>query len=253
MSTEEPAGRIGPYRLSRKIGRGNMGTVYEGLDADGRRLAIKVLTGELAVHEELVERFRREAMAAANFQHPNITSVVRTSANTTHWWFDWETRGFFPFSLPVTMDPLTTMEYTSACSEDSSAIAGCRDGYIRRFHRYHYQDSGANEIESVVDYGPIAMGRVMGDQQGVLAEITGELGADSAPVDFAVRGGLSGEDAYSATADYSATWSEAGVNYSQHPRVGGAAGFVRLTNQTTRPWSVENVRVRLQPMGKNRR
>jgi eukaryotic-like serine/threonine-protein kinase len=76
LSTEEPAGNIGPYRLARKIGRGSMGTVYEGLDANGRRLAIKVLTGELAVHEELVERFRREAMAAANFQHPNITSVV---------------------------------------------------------------------------------------------------------------------------------------------------------------------------------
>src|SRR5262245_21626824 len=53
-----------------------MGTVYEGLDASGRRLAVKVLTGDLAVHDELVERFRREAMAAANFQHPNITSVV---------------------------------------------------------------------------------------------------------------------------------------------------------------------------------
>src|SRR5262249_4878210 len=76
VSTEETEGTIGRYRLTRKIGRGSMGTVYEGLDESGRRLAVKVLTGELAVHDELVERFRREAMEASNFQHPNITSVV---------------------------------------------------------------------------------------------------------------------------------------------------------------------------------
>jgi serine/threonine protein kinase len=76
VSTEGTEGTIGRYRLTRKIGRGSMGTVYEGLDESGRRLAVKVLTGELAVHEELVERFRREAMEASNFQHPNITSVV---------------------------------------------------------------------------------------------------------------------------------------------------------------------------------
>jgi eukaryotic-like serine/threonine-protein kinase len=53
-----------------------MGTVYEGVDPAGQRFAIKVLTGELAVHEEMVERFRREAVSAAHLNHPNITKVA---------------------------------------------------------------------------------------------------------------------------------------------------------------------------------
>jgi serine/threonine-protein kinase len=66
---------IGGYRLVRRLGRGAMGVVYEGVDAEERRVAVKVLSGELATSEEFVERFRREATAAAEFDHPNITRV----------------------------------------------------------------------------------------------------------------------------------------------------------------------------------
>jgi len=67
---------IASYRLLRRIGRGSMGTVYEAVNPQGQRLAVKVLAGELSGDPELVERFRREAMAAANLPHPNITSVL---------------------------------------------------------------------------------------------------------------------------------------------------------------------------------
>ncbi len=76
MSNATDEGTIGSYRLIRRIGKGNMGVVYEGVDVSGRHLALKVLSGELAKDPELVERFRREAMAAARLPHPNITSVV---------------------------------------------------------------------------------------------------------------------------------------------------------------------------------
>jgi serine/threonine protein kinase len=76
MSTEPPIGAIARYRLIRRIGRGSMGTVYEGLDGAGQRVAVKVLSGDMAHNPELVERFRREAMAASQLHHPNITGVV---------------------------------------------------------------------------------------------------------------------------------------------------------------------------------
>jgi eukaryotic-like serine/threonine-protein kinase len=75
--SEPDGGTIGSYHLVRKIGRGGMGTVYEGVNsATGERVAVKLLTGELSSQEDLVERFRREALSVAHMRHPNITSVL---------------------------------------------------------------------------------------------------------------------------------------------------------------------------------
>jgi serine/threonine-protein kinase len=53
-----------------------MGTVYQAVDTQsGQTVALKVMAGELAGDPELMERFRREAMAAADLNHPNITRV----------------------------------------------------------------------------------------------------------------------------------------------------------------------------------
>ena len=62
--------------LSKRIGRGGMADVFLGRDRLlDRQVAIKVLFPEFAVDPNFVERFRREAQAAANLSHPNIVSV----------------------------------------------------------------------------------------------------------------------------------------------------------------------------------
>ena len=64
------------YELSKRIGRGGMADVFLGRDRLlDRQVAIKVLFPEFAVDPNFVERFRREAQAAANLSHPNIVSV----------------------------------------------------------------------------------------------------------------------------------------------------------------------------------
>ena len=64
------------YRQVRRIASGGMGTVYEGVDERlGRRVAIKFLKEEYAEDPLLVERFGREARAAASLDHPNIAQV----------------------------------------------------------------------------------------------------------------------------------------------------------------------------------
>ena len=64
------------YRQVRRIASGGMGTVYEGVDERlGRRVAIKLLKEEYAEDPLLVERFGREARAAASLDHPNIAQV----------------------------------------------------------------------------------------------------------------------------------------------------------------------------------
>jgi serine/threonine-protein kinase len=66
----------GRYELTHLIARGGMAQVYRARDRQlDRPVALKVLFPELSVDRSFVERFRREAQAAANLSHPNIVPV----------------------------------------------------------------------------------------------------------------------------------------------------------------------------------
>jgi serine/threonine protein kinase/tetratricopeptide (TPR) repeat protein len=68
--------QLGEYRLLREVGRGGMGVVYEALQESlGRHVALKVLPFNRMVQPEHLERFRREARAAARLHHTNIVPV----------------------------------------------------------------------------------------------------------------------------------------------------------------------------------
>ena len=66
----------GRYRIVRRIGSGGMADVYLCEDTHlGREVALKVLHRRFAQDAEFVERFRREASAAAGLQHPHVVGV----------------------------------------------------------------------------------------------------------------------------------------------------------------------------------
>jgi Tol biopolymer transport system component len=68
--------RLGKYEIKAEIGRGGMGSVYLGYDPLlDRQVAVKVLAPHLVWDHEFVERFLREARAAARLKHPNIVTV----------------------------------------------------------------------------------------------------------------------------------------------------------------------------------
>ena len=73
---ETPRIYSGRYELTHLIARGGMAQVYRAMDRQLERpVALKVLFPELSVDRTFVERFRREAQAAANLSHPNIVPV----------------------------------------------------------------------------------------------------------------------------------------------------------------------------------
>jgi eukaryotic-like serine/threonine-protein kinase len=66
----------GRYRIVRRIGSGGMADVYCAQDEHlGREVALKVLHRRFAQDAEFVERFRREASAAAGLQHAHVVGV----------------------------------------------------------------------------------------------------------------------------------------------------------------------------------
>jgi beta-lactam-binding protein with PASTA domain/predicted Ser/Thr protein kinase len=66
----------GRYTLVHRLGSGGMADVWRAEDAGlGREVALKVLHENFARDAEFVERFRREASAAAKLQHPNVVAV----------------------------------------------------------------------------------------------------------------------------------------------------------------------------------
>jgi len=76
----EAGDKLGKYEIRGTLGRGAMGTVYDGWDPlIARRVAIKTVPllhdGDDAEAEEKLARFRREAQAAGRLQHPNIVGV----------------------------------------------------------------------------------------------------------------------------------------------------------------------------------
>lgn len=67
------------YVLEERVAEGGMATVWRARDdVLARVVAVKILHGRLASDESFLERFRREALAAARLAHPNIVAIYDT-------------------------------------------------------------------------------------------------------------------------------------------------------------------------------
>jgi serine/threonine protein kinase len=68
--------KLGPYEIQSPLGAGGMGEVYRATDTKlGRDVALKVLPAEMAHDPERLGRFRCEAKALAQLDHPNIVTI----------------------------------------------------------------------------------------------------------------------------------------------------------------------------------
>jgi serine/threonine protein kinase len=77
--TDLTGARLGDFEILRELGRGGMGVVFEARQISlNRKVALKVLSGGLGLTGKGVQRFQREAEAAAKLHHTNVVPVYAT-------------------------------------------------------------------------------------------------------------------------------------------------------------------------------
>jgi len=77
--------QLGDFRVVRELGRGGMAVVYEAEQLSlRRRVALKVLRNHLTLEPRHVERFQREARAAAKLAHANVAAVHAVGTHDGH-------------------------------------------------------------------------------------------------------------------------------------------------------------------------
>src|SRR5687767_3212450 len=73
---------VGSYVLTRELGAGGMGQVFEAVHRQlGRRVAIKLPSRRLTASPGALRRFLREGRACARIQHPHVVEVLDTGVH----------------------------------------------------------------------------------------------------------------------------------------------------------------------------
>jgi beta-lactam-binding protein with PASTA domain/tRNA A-37 threonylcarbamoyl transferase component Bud32 len=123
------------YELTHLIARGGMAQVYRARDRLlDRPVALKVLFPELSVDRAFVERFRREAQAAAKLSHPNIVPVFDWGEDSGTYFIVMEYVDGRPLSAELRADgPLAPHRVVDVGAHVAAALAYAhRHGVVHR-------------------------------------------------------------------------------------------------------------------------
>jgi serine/threonine-protein kinase len=146
----------GRYEIQRRLGSGGMADVYCAQDSQlGRQIALKVLHRRFARDTEFVERFRREASAAAGLQHPNVVGVFDRGEYDGTYYIAME---YLPGRTlkevirdEAPLDQLRAIDYGIQILQAASFAH--RRGVIHRDFKPHNVIVGADDRLKVTDFG----------------------------------------------------------------------------------------------------
>ena len=154
---------IGKYRVTDRIGKGGMGTVYRALDEMLHRdVAIKVLNAELN-DPEVAKRFRAEAITVARLSHPGIATIYELFEHQGEWLMVMEfVRGETLESMVSRMGPLSPQRSAELCMQALAALAHAHSmGVVHRDLKPANLMITENGTVKVMDFG---IARVSGSE-----------------------------------------------------------------------------------------
>ena len=120
------------YEIIRAIGEGGMANVYLALDTIlDRKVAVKILRGDLAEDEKFVRRFQREAISASSLNDPNIVEVYDVGEDNGKYFIVMEyVQGLTLKQLIKKRGALTLPEVQDIMLQLTSAVAHAHESYI---------------------------------------------------------------------------------------------------------------------------
>ena len=120
------------YEIIKSIGEGGMANVYLGQDTIlDRKVAIKVLRGDLANDEKFIRRFQREALSASSLSHPNIVEMYDVGEDNGNYYIVMEyIEGKTLKQLLKKRGKLTTREAVDIMIQLADGISEAHDSYI---------------------------------------------------------------------------------------------------------------------------
>ncbi len=120
------------YEIIKSIGEGGMANVYLAQDTIlNRKVAIKVLRGDLATDEKFIRRFQREALAASSLSHPNIVEMYDVGEDNGNYYIVMEyVEGRTLKQLLKKRGTLTLPEVIDIMLQLTDGIAHAHDSYI---------------------------------------------------------------------------------------------------------------------------
>ena len=120
------------YEIIKSIGEGGMANVYLAYDTIlDRRVAIKVLRGDLSNDEKFVRRFQREALSASSLSHPNIVEMYDVGEDNGIYYIVMEyIEGVTLKQLIKKRGALTLSEAIDIMLQITDGISQAHDSYI---------------------------------------------------------------------------------------------------------------------------
>jgi len=120
------------YEIIKTIGEGGMANVYLAEDSIlERKVAVKVLRGDLSNDEKFIRRFKREALSVSNLSHPNIVEVYDVGEEDGNYYIVMEyIEGTTLKQLLQKRGALTLTEVIDIMSQLTDGLAHAHEAYI---------------------------------------------------------------------------------------------------------------------------